>query len=299
MALDLGLGTYDLAVAGKAAGQVEIDGDGPTYILVSGGRARRVPVLLKEGKSATEGVTGSDGTTDFLHLAPGTYRVAEVEAPAGYVETPEIKTFTVAADGRIDGGTGQAGFEDDYTKVRISKRDITDESRSGRQAHRHRFRGQDRRLMDLDRRRSRDRCARTGKYTLTEQRTPTAYDQAESIEFEEEKTGEVQTVTMYDSPISISGESTSDRNRRPHRQEHRGQRRRPEHRRDQGIRRRLHAYTIDFRSTSNTWTDEFTVEDDDRRRRRPRSAHIDHHAAGPRGLRRQDERLVQDRQDAR
>ena len=57
VALDLGLGTYDLAVAGKAAGQVEIDGDGPTYILVSGGRARRVPVLLKEGKSATEGVT--------------------------------------------------------------------------------------------------------------------------------------------------------------------------------------------------------------------------------------------------
>ena len=32
------------------------------------------------------------------------------------------------------------------------------------------------------------------------------YDQAESIEFEVRKTGEVQTVTMYDSPISISGE---------------------------------------------------------------------------------------------
>lgn len=265
VALDLGLGTYDLAVAGKAAGQVEIDGDGPTYILVSGGRARRVPVLLKEGKSATEGVTDSDGTIDFLHLAPGTYRVAEVEAPAGYVETPEIKTFTVAADGRIDGrDSGQAGFEDDYTKVRISKRDITDESEiegakltvtdsEGKTVDSWTSTAEDHEIDALA----------PGKYTLTEQRTPTAYDQAESIEFEVRKTGEVQTVTMYDSPISISGEidkrqEIADPTAKNTEANGDGLNTAETKASDDGS----YAYTIDFRSTSNTWTDEFTVEDD-------------------------------------
>lgn len=265
VALDLGLGTYDLAVAGKAAGQVEIDGDGPTYILVSGGRARRVPVLLKEGKSATEGVTGSDGTIDFLHLAPGTYRVAEVEAPAGYVETPEIKTFTVAADGRIDGrDSGQTGFEDDYTKVRISKRDITDESEiegakltvtdsEGKTVDSWTSTAEDHEIDALA----------PGKYTLTEQRTPTAYDQAESIEFEVRKTGEVQTVTMYDSPISISGEidkrqEIADPTAKNTEANGDGLNTAETKASDDGS----YAYTIDFRSTSNTWTDEFTVEDD-------------------------------------
>lgn len=265
VALDLGLGTYDLAVAGKAAGQVEIDGDGPTYILVSGGRARRVPVLLKEGKSATDGVTGSDGTIDFLHLAPGTYRGAEVEAPAGYVETPEIKTFTVAADGRIDGrDSGQAGFEDDYTKVRISKRDITDESEiegakltvtdsEGKTVDSWTSTAEDHEIDALA----------PGKYTLTEQRTPTAYDQAESIEFEVRKTGEVQTVTMYDSPISISGEidkrqEIADPTAKNTEANGDGLNTAETKASDDGS----YAYTIDFRSTSNTWTDEFTVEDD-------------------------------------
>lgn len=265
VALDLGLGTYDLAVAGKAAGQVEIDGDGPTYILVSGGRARRVPVLLKEGKSATEGVTGSDGTIDFLHLAPGTYRVAEVEAPAGYVETPEIKTFTVAADGRIDGrDSGQAGFEDDYTKVRISKRDITDESEI--EGAKLTVTDSEGKTVDSWTSTTEDHeidALAPGKYTLTEQRTPTAYDQAESIEFEVRKTGEVQTVTMYDSPISISGEidkrqEIADPTAKDTEANGDGLNTAETKASDDGS----YAYTIDFRSTSNTWTDEFTVEDD-------------------------------------
>ena len=242
VALDLGLGTYDLAVAGKAAGQIEIDGDGPTYILVSGGRARRVPVLLKEGKSATEGMTGADGSTDFLHLAPGTYRVAEVEAPAGYVEAPGIKTFTVGADGRIDGrDSGQAAFEDDYTKVRISKRDITDESEiegakltvtdsEGKTVDSWTSTAEDHEIDALA----------PGKYTLTEQRTPTAYDQAEQhrVRGEEDRRGpDRHDVRLAHLHQRRDRQATGDR--RPHRQEHRGQRRRPEHRRDQGIRRRL------------------------------------------------------------
>ena len=265
VALDLGLGTYDLAVAGKAAGQVEIDGDGPTYILVSGGRARRVPVLLKEGKSATEGVTGSDGTIDFLHLAPGTYRVAEVEAPAGYVEAPEIKTFTVGTDGRIEGReAGQTSFEDDFTKVRISKRDITDESEV--EGAKLTVTDSEGTTIDSWTSTTEDHeidALAPGKYTLTEQRTPTTYDQAESIEFEVRKTGEVQTVTMYDSPISISGEidkrqEIADPTAKDTDANGDGLNTAETKASDDGS----YAYTIDFRSTSNTWTDEFTVEDD-------------------------------------
>ena len=265
VALDLGLGTYDLTVAGKAAGQIEIDGDGPTYILVSGGRARRVPVLLKEGKSAEEGVTGADGSIDFWHLAPGTYRVAESEAPAGYVEAPEVKTFTVGADGRIEGReAGQASFEDDFTKVRISKRDITDESEvegakltvtdsEGKTVDSWTSTAEDHEIDALA----------PGKYTLTEERTPTTYDQAESIEFEVKKTGEVQTVTMYDSPISISGEidkrqEIADPVAKDTEANGDGQNTAETKASNDGS----YAYTIDFRSTSNTWTDEFTVEDD-------------------------------------
>lgn len=265
VALDLGLGTYGLTVAGKAAGQIEIDGDGPTYILVSGGRARRVPVLLKEGKSAEEGVTGADGSIDFWHLAPGTYRVAESEAPAGYVEAPEVKTFTVGADGRIDGrDSGQAAFEDDYTKVRISKRDITDESEvegakltvtdsEGKTVDSWTSTAEDHEIDALA----------PGKYTLTEERTPTTYDQAESIEFEVKKTGEVQTVTMYDSPISISGEidkrqEIADPVAKDTEANGDGQNTAETKASNDGS----YAYTIDFRSASNTWTDEFTVEDD-------------------------------------
>ena len=121
-----------------------------------------------------------------------------------------------------------------------------------------------------------------GKYTLTEQRTPTAYDQAESIEFEVRKTGEVQTVTMYDSPISISGEidkrqeiadpTAKDTDANGDGLNTAG---------DQGSDDGSYAYTIDFRSTSNTWTDEFTVEDDLTAAVDGQcSAHIDHHAAG-------------------
>lgn len=102
-----------------------------------------------------------------------------------------------------------------------------------------------------------------GKYTLTEQRTPTAYDQAESIEFEVRKTGEVQTVTMYDSPISISGEidkrqEIADPTAKDTDANGDGLNTAETKASDDGS----YAYTIDFRSTSNTWTDEFTVEDD-------------------------------------
>ena len=261
----LDAGTYDLTVSDKPAGSIAVDKDGATYVSVAGGKAHRVPILLKEGKSAKEDVTDAGGSIDFWHLAPGTYRVAESEAPAGYVEAPEVKTFTVGTDGRIEGReAGQASFEDDFTKVRISKRDITDESEvegakltvtdsEGKTVDSWTSTAEDHEIDALA----------PGKYMLTEERTPTTYDQAETIEFEVKKTGEVQTVTMYDSPISISGEidkrqEIADPTVKDTEANGDGQNTAETKASNDGS----YAYTIDFRSTSNTWTDEFTVEDD-------------------------------------
>lgn len=85
----------------------------------------------------------------------------------------------------------------------------------------------------------------------------------EGIEFEVRKTGEVQTVTMYDSPISISGEidkrqEIADPTAKNTEANGDGLNTAETKASDDGS----YAYTIDFRSTSNTWTDEFTVEDD-------------------------------------
>ena len=77
------------------------------------------------------------------------------------------------------------------------------------------------------------------------------------------KTGEVQTVTMYDSPISISGEidkrqEIADPVAKDTEANGDGQNTAETKVSNDGS----FAYTIDFRSTSSTWTDEFTVEDD-------------------------------------
>lgn len=77
------------------------------------------------------------------------------------------------------------------------------------------------------------------------------------------KTGEVQTVTMYDSPISVSGEvdkrqEIADPTAKDTEANGDGLNTAETKATDDGS----YAYTIDFRSTSSTWTDEFTVEDD-------------------------------------
>ena len=102
-----------------------------------------------------------------------------------------------------------------------------------------------------------------GKYTLTEERTPHTYDVAESIDFTVEKTGEIQTAVMYDKPISIKGEIDKRQEiadpTHPYTEANGdGENNADTSTSDDGS----YDYTLDFRSTSNTWTDEFTVEDD-------------------------------------
>lgn len=303
VALDLGLGTYDLTVAGKAAGQVEIDGDGPTYILVSGGRARRV---ARPAQGGQERHRGRDRRRRLDRLpAPRARHVPRrrdrgarrIRRGAGDQDLHRRRRRPNRWPGLRPGGLRGRLHQGPHLQARHHRR-VRDR---GRQAHRHRFRGHDHRLMDLDHRGSRDRCARTRQ--VHAHRTAHADrlrpGREHRVRGEEDRRGpDRHDVRLAHLHQRRDRQATGDR--RPHRQGHRCQRRRPEHRRDQGIRRRLlclhHRLPLDVEHLDRRVHGRGRP---DRRRRRPCSAHIDHHAAGPRGLRRQDERLVQDRQDAR
>ena len=209
--------------------------------------------------------TDEKGRIRISHLAPGSYRLRESEAPAGFVTDPAVIEFTVDESGRINReSTHRIALENDFTKVEISKREITDESEViGAELE---LRDGDGAVIDTwtsEKEPHRIDRLKPGEYTLSEKRTPRSHDLAEDVTFTVEETGEIQKVTMYDEPISIEGqidkrqeiakptaeqtvENGDGGNRAPARDSNEGR----------------YRYSLDFRSTSNTWTDEFTVEDD-------------------------------------
>ena len=102
-----------------------------------------------------------------------------------------------------------------------------------------------------------------GTYTLVELITPRTYDQATAVEFTVEETGDVQTVTMYDEPVEVSGEVdkrqeiadpvASDTSENGDGRNTASVSVSAEGRYD---------YSIDLRNTSSTWVDEFTMTDE-------------------------------------
>ena len=124
----------------------------------------------------------------------GKYTLKETVHPDGYLFASEIN-FEVTETGEVQ----QVVMKDDYTKIDISKQDITngkelpgaklkvvdsdgktvDEWTSGSEPHR------------INR-------LKTGKYTLIEEIAPKGYVTATNITFEVKETGEVQKVVMKD-----------------------------------------------------------------------------------------------------
>lgn len=207
--------------------------------------------------------TDAAGTATLECLQPGTYCLQEVEAPAGYLVDDEIHTFVVDEQGLIDGkGSYTLDLSDDYTKLDVSKRDITDE---------HEVEGAQLSILDADgntieswtstNEDHRINALAPGDYTLVEEMTPNAYDQATAVPFTVSDTGEVQRVVMYDEPISVSGDIDK-------RQEIADPTAPGVEADGQAARARVQAsdggrydYVLDFRNTSSTWVDEFTVTD--------------------------------------
>ena len=151
-----------------------------------------------EGNILAEWVT--DGTPHYIERLPvGTLTLIETQAPTedGYVRAENV-TFEVLPTGEIQ----QVEMKDDFTKVEISKKDITNGDE---------LRGAHLRISDADgnvvaewttdgQPHRIDRL-QPGKYILTETAAPNGYKLAESVRFVVEESGRIQKVTMYDAPV--------------------------------------------------------------------------------------------------
>lgn len=151
-----------------------------------------------EGNILAEWVT--DGTPHYIERLPvGTLTLIETQAPTedGYVRAENV-TFEVLPTGEIQ----RVEMQDDFTKVEISKKDIT----NGEE-----LRGAHLQITDseghivaewvTDGQPHRIDRLQPGEYLLTETAAPTSYKLAESVRFVLEESGHIQKVTMYDAPV--------------------------------------------------------------------------------------------------
>jgi uncharacterized surface anchored protein len=87
-----------------------------------------VVFLITNGGTGDEftAVTGADGTATLPYLPHGPYTVVETAAPVGYATTDEVFTFTIDAQGLIEGHTSYGlAIRNTPIQVSVSKRDIT------------------------------------------------------------------------------------------------------------------------------------------------------------------------------
>ncbi len=228
---------------------------------------KEVTELPDKRTTVATGTTNAQGKLTWEGVKPGTYFFCETKTHAGFVVDPTIRTFTVSAEGTISGegfGADSAlALENDYTKIDVSKRDITNEEEVP---------GATLSILDKDGNVIETWVSQTephrierlppGTYTLVEKITPQTYDEGNEVVFTVEETGEVQPVTFYDEPIEIAGEIDKRQEIAdpvaPNVVENGdGANTSAVSISDDG----LFDYALDFRSTASTWVDEFTVTD--------------------------------------
>ena len=277
-AADLDNGTYRIEVDGEPVRLV-----GPEKDVAVVGNGRHMTVFTGEGAApagtyvtaliddATElhvVTTGDDGLASVKRLGSNaratTYNVAELAAPAGYVVDHTPRPVTVAEAGLIEGESPFVlTIEDEPTKVDVSKVEVT----GGPEIPGAKLTVTDASGKVVDEWVSTDEPHRIealapGTYTLTEVMTPRTYDMAASVTFEVAETDLVLKVEMVDDPISITGEidkrqQIADPVADDVVENGDGANRAEVTVSEDG----RYVYTVDHRSTSSTWTDEYTVED--------------------------------------
>ena len=226
-------------------------------------------IVALDGETVATITTDEQGFACADHLSLGrgtvTYEVVEVQAPEGYLLDQNAHTVELSyADQETPVIKAHLDVSDDYTKVDISKVDLTgkQEVEGAKLA----IYGTDGAKIDawtsLDKPHRIEHLS-PGTYTLRELISPRTYDLAEEMTFEIKATGEAQAVTMKDAPIKIKG-SVDKRQEiaRPTGKEFvangDGKNKAEAQTNTQGA----FSYTIDARNESNTWVDEFTVTDD-------------------------------------
>ena len=153
----------------------------------------KLEVIDSNGKIVEEW-TSTDKPHRINKLATGKYTLRETTAPDGYLVAEDV-SFEVKATGEVQ----KVVMKDDYTKVKISKQDMTTKKE---------LPGAKLKLTDsngnvIEEWTSTEEAhqinkLKPGKYKLTEVTAPNGYKVAETIEFEVKATGEIQTVVMYD-----------------------------------------------------------------------------------------------------
>ena len=216
-----------------------------------------------------------DGSIKIERIVPGSYGFGEIDVPFiggddntndySYLISPQRYYFTVdETTGRINGNQyDEATFTNHVTSVSFTKQDVTgDGELPGASLE---IRDSENNLVDswVSTDKPHTIAGLTpGKYTLIERITPNKYDQATRIDFTVDDTATPQHVAMKDKPIHITAEidkrqeiadpvadSTTENGD--------GKNRANVTKSDIGS----YEYSLDYRSTSNTWTDEFTVYD--------------------------------------
>ena len=216
-----------------------------------------------------------DGSIKIERIVPGSYGFGEIDVPFiggddntndySYLISPQRYYFTVdETTGRINGNQyDEATFTNHVTSVSFTKQDVTgDGELPGASLE---IRDSENNLVDswVSSDKPHTIAGLTpGKYTLIERITPNKYDQATRIDFTVDDTATPQHVAMKDKPIHITAEidkrqeiadpvadSTTENGD--------GKNRANVTKSDIGS----YEYSLDYRSTSNTWTDEFTVYD--------------------------------------
>ncbi len=162
----------------------------------------------EEGGFNQEFATDEKGEICIAYLVPGTYCIQEIKALEGYIQDDTIHEVQILQDGRSE---RTLELKNDYTKIQISKQDITSEEELPGA-----------RLKVLDENGGLveewisekephmiERLA-PGRYILHEEIAPKGYNTAMDIEFEVEETGEVHKVVMYDERAPLKDIKTGD-----------------------------------------------------------------------------------------
>lgn len=195
---------------------------------------------------------------------PLTWCVQEMHAPAGHIADREIRAYATQVLPDEEGNSAQRiDIANDYTKVEITKRaseteepvagallELTDEE--GNAIESWTSTTEPHRIERIE----------PGSYTLTELKSPHAYEPAAALMFNVKPTADVQTISLYDKPIVVSG--NIDKRQEiakpiaPHtKADGDGLNRADARDSEDGS----FSYSLDYRNNSSTWVDEFTVED--------------------------------------
>ena len=153
-------------------------------------------IIDKDGNVVAEWVTGKE-PYHIEGIAPGDYILRETIAPEGYIRTEEVK-FTLEDNGEIQ----KVEMLDDYTKLKISKKDIADSEE---------IPGAKMQILDKvgnvveewtsEKEPHYIEKLPVGDYTLKEVTAPKGYVKAEQVPFKVEETGEIQNVEMKDARV--------------------------------------------------------------------------------------------------